>query len=111
MPYEPGNIDLTKRPRVKNPDGSISTVRSMGVNIDGREVLIPTVHPEGRIMSDEEAIAHYRQTGQHLGMFDTPAESDAYAQQLHEDQAKLYAQPPRTRWPLTIGRQNYGEDK
>jgi len=105
---EPGNIDLTKRPVVKNPNGSISTVRSMGVNLDGKEVLIPTVHPDGYIMSDEDAIAHYRQTGQHLGKFSTPAESDAYAQQLQEDQAKQYApQPPRTRWPLSIGRQTY----
>lgn len=89
---EKGNIDLTKRPVVKNSDGTISTVRSMGFrDTDGKEVLIPTVHPEGRIMGDDEAITHYRKTGQHLGKFKTPQESDSYAQSLHEDQAKLYS--------------------
>jgi len=87
---EPGNIDLNKRPVVRNPDGSISTVRSMGVNIDGREVLLPTVSPDGRLLQPEEAIDLYRRTGQHLGMFDTPENSNAYAQKLHEDQARQY---------------------
>src|SRR5262245_65237395 len=83
---EAGNIDLTNRPRVKNPDGSISTVRSMGVNVDGQEVLIPTVSEDGRIMSDDEAVEQYKRTGKHLGKFDSVDASNAYAQQLHEDQ-------------------------
>jgi hypothetical protein len=85
-----GNIDLAHRPIVRNPDGSISTVRSMGVNIDGREVLIPTVSDDGRIMSPDESIQTYRQTGRHLGMFATPEASTAYAKALHEQQAKTY---------------------
>jgi hypothetical protein len=86
---EPGNIDLTHRPRVTNPDGSISTVRSMSANIDGREVLLPTVSDDGRLLSNDEAIAEYQRTGKHLGVFADPASATAYAQQLHGAQADL----------------------
>ena len=88
-----GNIDLTKRPIVKNADGSISTVRSMGFHDGESEVLIPTVHPDGYIMSDDEAVQHYFKTGQHLGKFLTPEASSAYAESLHNDQAKMYVRP------------------
>lgn len=87
-----GNIDLHSRPVVHNDDGTYSTVRSMSFNDgDGREVLIPTIGPRGETWTDEEAIQHYRETGENLGVFETPEAATAYAQRLHEDQAQEYA--------------------
>ena len=83
-----GNVDLYNQPAVKNKDGSISTVDSSSYNIDGQEVLLPSVTPDGRhLKTEDEIIKEYRKTGRHLGKFGTPQEADAYAQQLHNDYA------------------------
>ena len=87
---ERGNIDLFSRPVVKNPDGTISTVRSTSFNVDGQEVLVPTVSDDGTIMSDKDALMKYFETGKHLGKFETPDQANKYAQKLHEQQANLY---------------------
>lgn len=89
-PVEQGNIDLFNRPVVKNADGTISTVRSMSVGIDGKEVLIPTVSDDGRILSEKEAIEQYRKTGRHLGKFNSAEDATAYAKWLHSQQDNLY---------------------
>jgi hypothetical protein len=88
---ESGNINLTKRPVVTNKDGSISTVRSISFKPmdENVEVLIPTV-VNGKIVSDNEAIAHYKKTGEHLGKFKTTEAANAYAEKLHKEQDRMY---------------------
>ena len=88
----PGNIDLNNRPVVHNPDGSISTVRTIGVNFGGKEYVIPTVADNGTIMSDKAAIKQFIQTGRHFGAFTDPESATNFAVQLHNDQAARYGQ-------------------
>lgn len=108
---EPGNIDLDARKVLQNADGSISTEQSVSVNIDGVEVLLPTVI-DGKKVFLEEAIEHYRKTGEHLGKFKTPEAADAYAESLHKRQEKKYKPAVDTREAPAVGAQKYflGED-
>jgi spore germination cell wall hydrolase CwlJ-like protein len=86
---ERGNIDLGARPVVKNEDGSVSTVRSISIEQDGKTVLIPTVSDDGRVLSDEDAIALYKKTGKHLGVFSDEKAATAYAERLHKSQEQM----------------------
>lgn len=94
-PVIPGNLDPWRRPILNNPDGSISTTRSMSFGTDKGETLVPTVvdahNLSQYVRKDPYAQAKqlYFQTGQHLGTFGTPMAADAYAQSLHETQARL----------------------
>jgi hypothetical protein len=84
---EQGNVDAFNRPVLKNPDGSVSTTSSISIEEDGREILIPTV-VNGKRISQQDAIDRYHRTGEHLGKFTTPDAADAYAQSLHNRQAR-----------------------
>ena len=89
-----GNIDLFSRPGVEN-EGSVSTVYSHGFYDSQikKEVLIPTViwlNGEGVLVSNEKAIAHYYKYGEHLGIFNTAAESTAMALLIHAQQEEYY---------------------
>lgn len=87
-----GNIDLFHRPVVMNPDGTVSTVLSATfTNADGSAVLLPRVSPNGTIMSNDVAMALYKQTGQNLGTFSSEAAANTYAESLHLQQAQYYA--------------------
>jgi hypothetical protein len=79
---ERGNINLENRPIVRNPDGSISTERSISINDRGQEVLIPTV-VDGKVVSPEEAVNYYRATGEHLGKFKDVPSADRVAEWIH----------------------------
>ena len=87
-PDVPGNIDLHARPIVKNGN-EYSTVRSITVGFGDKTYVLPTVIGD-KIVSNDEAIAEYRKTGKHLGAFKDSAKADAFAQRLHEEQAKEY---------------------
>lgn len=83
----PGNIDLTNRPIVHNPDGTYSTIRSITISDDtGKTYVIPTV-VNGRIVSNDEAIKHWQDTGEHLGVFNNEPNANTFARALHEQQA------------------------
>ena len=95
----PGTIDLNRRPVVNNADGSHSSEFSVSFRDDkGREILVPTVvngkfltpdgkkPPEGS--AEEQAMKqrawqHYLRTGEHMGMFATYQQADAYADTAH----------------------------
>ncbi len=87
---EAGNIDLNNRPMVKNPDGTTSTVRSITITDDkGKATVIPTVIGD-KVVSNEDAIKHFKKTGEHLGVFDNEQNANDFAEKLHKQQAKQY---------------------
>lgn len=84
----PGNIDINNRKVGFDDKGRPMTVKSMGIEIDGHEVLIPTV-ADGREMTLDEAVQRYRVTHEHLGIFDSEAAATAYAKKLSGRQDAL----------------------
>lgn len=88
-PIEPGNVDLSRRPRVRNKDGSESTVLSGSYDFgDGLETLLPHVSDDGKILDSRGAIELYRRTGKHLGKYRNVADADAAAKEIHEQQER-----------------------
>lgn len=85
---QPGNIDLSTRPRVSNPDGTFSTIRSMSAGFGDGEYLFPTLSPSGQQLSPEQAIELFKTTGQHLGQFTTPEAATLYAKWLSAQQGE-----------------------
>jgi hypothetical protein len=86
---------MMHRPVVHNPDGSSSTLYSASFSLGpGKELLIPKISPDGRHLTDSEALEEFKRTGQHLGIYRTPQEADAAAEQYHNQQiiAALYGE-------------------
>lgn len=92
--YGAGNIDLYDRPQYRNANGSLSTVDSTSYNIDGQEVLLPTVWNRNgtpyHSSNDEEILQRYQDTGEYLGKFSTVEEANDYAEKLHLEQQERY---------------------
>ena len=92
--YGVGNIDLYNRPQYRNADGSISTVDSTSFNIQGKEVLLPSVWMKDgkayRSSDGDEILQHLYDTGELLGVFDTVDAANSYAEKLHDAQDYYY---------------------
>lgn len=92
--YGVGNIDLYNRPQYRNADGSISTVDSTSFNIQGKEVLLPSVWMKDgkayRSSDGDEILQHFYDTGELLGVFDTVDAANSYAEKLHDAQDYYY---------------------
>lgn len=95
-----GNIDVNNRPVVHNDDGSISTVFSTRAPLgDGKWALIPTIvngkflTPSGKKPNEKNpaemqaledaATEHFKKSGEHLGIFDSPDAADKFAEITH----------------------------
>ena len=92
--YGVGNIDLYNRPQYRNADGSISTVDSTSFNIQGKEVLLPSVWMKDgeayRSSDGDEILQRFYDTGEFLGVFDTVDAANNYAEKLHDAQDYYY---------------------
>ena len=93
---EAGNIDINSRPSVPNPLGGNSSVYSTSVNFGDGEILIPRVIPDGNgdwtvdvSKNADQAVAHYKKTGEHLGRFKTVDDANNYSDILHLQQAAM----------------------
>ena len=79
------------RPYYIDDAGERRTEYKIGINVDGKETLIPTV-VGGRQLTEDEARDRYRKTGLHMGQFNTPEEAD-YAARLRTARYKMLEDP------------------
>lgn len=123
-----GNIDIDARSFVAVPtgNGGFASVRTvswhlepdelvkrfgsdLGRPVNGAEVLVPTVIRQGHkwaIVHATGALAHFRRTGRHLGIFDDAHHAVQYGTRLHQEQAREGRRRMRaaTRARVTAGR-------
>lgn len=89
---EQGNIDLSYRKELPNPNGSHSTISSMSFGFTDENgkpftALIPTV-VNGKRLSPQQALDYFQKTGQHLGKFSNKDAADTYGKMLSVKQGQ-----------------------
>lgn len=93
-PVATPSLNVSQRPAIWNPDGSVSTVSSIGVGDERGEWVIPTIIG-GRRVSNQEATQLWR-VGKNPplgGPFRSVDESNRFAQQFHEQEASRIGVP------------------
>ncbi len=87
--------------RVDNPNGSFSTERTIGVNLDGKEYVIPTLL-DGVQVSNEEAVQAARTRGlDNYPSFSSPQEAEAFARDRSDKLGQGPTEVPDTNAPHT----------
>jgi hypothetical protein len=81
------------RPYYTDEQGGNRSEYKMGFNLNGKETLLPSV-VGGRQLSPEETINRYRQTGLHMGQYNTPEEAE-YASRLRTAKYNMLQDPAR----------------
>jgi hypothetical protein len=81
------------RPGYIDSEGARRTEYKIGVNIDGKETLLPTV-VGGKQLTEDEAINRYYKTGLNMGKFNTPQEAE-YASRLRTAKYNMLENPIR----------------
>lgn len=81
----PAEIAAGAKPTVRQKDGTISTEKTIGVEMDGKHYVIPTIIG-GKSMTPDAAIAAFKRGDvQPLGTFDSEAEATKFAEQRSRD--------------------------
>ena len=79
------NVDISEwQGDVQNSDGTVSTIKTISFNVDGIEIVVPTLTRTGRQMTESEAIEHYFSSGEHFGAFDSVKGATEYASSLSD---------------------------
>lgn len=81
------------RPSYLDSSGDKRSEYKMGVNIDGKETLIPTV-VNGKQLTEDQAIDRYNQTGLHMGKFNNVKDAN-YASRLRTARYNMLEDPIR----------------
>lgn len=81
-PPSPGSVmPSTGKPLIKNPDGSISTERTITFEQEGKHYVLPTI-VNGKELTDAQALDLF-DAGENepVGVFDTAEEADKFAKE------------------------------
>ena len=78
---------VTDAPKVESPYG-VDANGNKTANIDGYEFLLLNGKPV--LLSDEQAIQRYKDTGEYFGKFSNVEEANKYAEALHNQQEQSY---------------------
>ena len=98
----PESVQKRDRPEEPYDPESLGTIYSITVQDNPSDqgspwVLIPSI-VGGEVVTQNDAIRHYKKTGEHLGKFQTSQEADAYAGALSNAIGRgIFAGPPRPR--------------